>query len=301
MNKNNSKKIVSIVSTLIFFVLFIFYFLSDPTFFEIIKTTNLSFLIVVLFFCFLRMIILSYLNMFLYRFINIELEFKECFRIVFINRAGNQLLPLKFGSGYKLHYFVNKLKTPISTYMSINTGQVLISLFINTLILFFVVNILSNTYSQELLNLVNTFLILLILIFLSTSWISLKITNVNNKLLKQIQDGFKSLFVLNKNQIFFSTSLILLTLLNIFITFFIADLYVFDNSFSEAAKYYTVGQFSGIINLTPGNIRVSEVFLISLQSLFVYKTSEILVISIIGRVTDFLLLLVLNFFVKKTN
>ena len=89
--------------------------------------------------------------------------------------------------------------------------------------------------------------------------------------------------------------------MNIFITFYIADLYVLNNSFWEATKFYTVGQFTGIVTLTPGNIGVSEVILITLQSLFIYKTSEILVISLVGRIADFLLLLFLNFFIKKAD
>jgi len=41
--------------------------------------------------------------------------------------------------------------------------------------------------------------------------------------------------------------------------------------------------------------------LISLQKLYVYKTSEILAISLVGRVADYIVLVLLNFFVKKTD
>ena len=301
MNKYMTKKTLSIAITLVFFLLFIYYFLNEPSFINILKNTRLSFLLAIISFCFLRMIILSLLNIFLYRFINLELSFYESFRIVFINRAGNQLLPLKFGSGYKLHYFVNKLKTPISTYMSINTGHALINLVINSLILFFVVNIYSDIYSQEILNFINVFLISFVTFFLLIFFISLKVNNLKNNFLSKVQDGFKSLLIFNKNQLSFLITLICLAILNIFITFYIADLYVLNNSFWEATKFYTVGQFTGIVTLTPGNIGVSEVILITLQSLFIYKTSEILVISLVGRIADFLLLLFLNFFIKKAD
>ena len=92
-----------------------------------------------------------------------------------------------------------------------------------------------------------------------------------------------------------------LTLLNIYIAFYIANMYVENNSLSEAIKLYSVGQFTGVISITPGNIGITELILISLQKLYVYKTSEILAISLVGRVADYSLLVLLNFFVKKTD
>ena len=70
---------------------------------------------------------------------------------------------------------------------------------------------------------------------------------------------------------------------------------------AEAIKLYSVGQFTGVISITPGNIGITELILISLQKLYVYKTSEILAISLVGRVADYILLVLLNFFVKKTD
>ena len=74
-----------------------------------------------------------------------------------------------------------------------------------------------------------------------------------------------------------------------------------NNSITEAIKLYAVGQFSGLVSITPGNIGVSELILISLQDLYIYKTSEILAISLVGRITDYLLIIFLNFFIKKSD
>ena len=41
--------------------------------------------------------------------------------------------------------------------------------------------------------------------------------------------------------------------------------------------------------------------LIYLQDLYIFKTSEILAISLVGRTTELLLLIILNFFVKKDD
>ena len=53
----------------------------------------------------------------------------------------------------------------------------------------------------------------------------------------------------------------LLTLLNIYIAFYIANMYVDNNSLSEAIKLF-VGQFTGLISITPGNIGITELILI---------------------------------------
>lgn len=83
--------------------------------------------------------------------------------------------------------------------------------------------------------------------------------------------------------------------------FYIADMYVLNNSIYEAAKLYSVGVMSSLVQITPGNIGISEITLISLQDLYVFNTSEILAISIVGRATEYLLLLILNFFIKKDD
>ena len=304
MNKKNMKYL-SYLITFVFLVFFINYFINEPDFTNILKTTKTSSLLFIIFLCLLRMILISYINIYLYRLIDIKIKIKESFKIVFMNRAGNQLMPLKLGSGYKLHYFVNKLKTPLTTYMSINTGQSLINLFLNSIILLSVINIFSSFYTSQTLTLINLFLLTFIIAFLLLIYISFYL-HKNNKLkesgiLFRINYGIKSLFTINKNQISFLGFTLLLTLLNIYIAFYIANMYVDNNSLSEAMKLYSVGQFTGLISITPGNIGITELILISLQKLYIYKTSEILAISLVGRVTDYLLLVLLNFFVKKTE
>ena len=304
MNEKN-KKYSSYLITFTLLVFFINYFINEPDFTNILKTTKTSSLVFIIFLCLLRIFVISYLNIYLYRLIEIKIKFKESFKIVFMNRAGNQLMPFKLGSGYKLHYFVNKLKTPLSTYMSINTGQSLINLFLNSIILLSVVNIFSSFYTSQTLTLINLFLLTFIIAFLLLIYISFYL-HKNNKLkesgiLFRINYGIKSLFTINKNQISFLGFTLLLTLLNIYIAFYIANMYVDNNSLSEAMKLYSVGQFTGLISITPGNIGITELILISLQKLYIYKTSEILAISLVGRVTDYLLLVLLNFFVKKTE
>ena len=304
MNEKN-KRYSSYLITFTLLVFFINYFINEPDFTNILKTTKTSSLVFIIFLCLLRIFVISYLNIYLYRLIEIKIKFKESFKIVFMNRAGNQLMPFKLGSGYKLHYFVNKLKTPLSTYMSINTGQSLINLFLNSIILLSVVNIFSSFYTNNTLTLINLFLLTFIIAFLLLIYISFYL-HKNNKIkeggiLFRINYGIKSLFTINKNQISFLGLTFLLTLLNIYIAFYIANMYVENNSLSEAIKLYSVGQFTGVISITPGNIGITELILISLQKLYVYKTSEILAISLVGRVADYIVLVLLNFFVKKTD
>lgn len=304
MNKKNNTYLSYSITTVIF-LFFINYLRTEPNFLEILSSTKLTYLALIIFLSFIRMVILSYLNIYLYKLININMRFKESFKVVFFNRAGNQIMPLKLGSGYKLHYFVNKLKAPLSTYLSINTGQSLINLLFNSVILLIAVNAYSSFYEREVLKLINLFIGIFILMFVAVIIITFYIDRSRNisdqSILYRVNLGMKSLFVFNKNQILFLLSTLLLTVVNIIIAFVIADMYVLNNSISEAIKLYAVGQFSGLVSITPGNIGVSELILISLQDLYIYKTSEILAISLVGRITDYLLIIFLNFFIKKTD
>ena len=56
-----------------------------------LKTTKTSSLLFIIFSSFKNDVI-SYLNIYLYRLIDIKIQFKETFKIVFMNRAGNQLM-----------------------------------------------------------------------------------------------------------------------------------------------------------------------------------------------------------------
>ena len=83
--------------------------------------------------------------------------------------------------------------------------------------------------------------------------------------------------------------------------FYISDMYVLNSSIYEASKLYSAWVLSTLVQITPGNIGVSEAVLIYLQDLYIFKTSEILAISLVGRTTELLLLIILNFFVKKDD
>lgn len=302
------KKYSGITITVIFLCMFVYYLITEPKFLEILSTTDSSIIFTILSLSFFRISLVSIQNIYLFRILNINLKFKEAFKIVYINKAGNQLLPLKLGSGYKAHYFINKLDVPISKYLYLNAGQFAVSLIITFIIFLISINYSSNIYSEFLLSLINSslFFFLIFLIFLIFSFIIFIYYYKKNKFQKEsiffkIYSGLKILFIPNRNQFLFLITTILIILLNIYMLFYIADMYVLNNSIYEAAKLYSVGVMSSLVQITPGNIGISEITLISLQDLYVFNTSEILAISIVGRATEYLLLLILNFFIKKDD
>ena len=294
------KKYSGITITVFFLLLFAYYLITEPQFLEILSTTDTSILTTILLLSLFRICLVTIQNIYLFRIININLKFKETFRIVYINRAGNQLLPLKLGSGYKAHYFINKLNVPMFKYLYLTTGQQAVSLIITFIIFLISVNLSSNIYSEYLLGLINSSLFLFLIFSFFIFFYFYKKDRFNEKsIFNKIYSGLKILFTPNINQFLLLITTTLIILLNIYILFYIADMYVLNNSIYETAKFYSVGIMSSLVQVTPGNIGISEIALISLQDLYVFNTSEILAISIVGRGTEYLLLLILNFFVKK--
>jgi len=297
------KKYSGITITVFFLLLFAYYLITEPQFLEILSTTDPSIIITILLLSLFRICLVTIQNIYLFRIININLKFKETFKVVYINRAGNQLLPLKLGSGYKAHYFINKLNVPMFKYLYLTTGQHAVSLIITFIIFLISVNLSSNIYSEYLLGLINSslflFLIFLIFSFFIFYYFYKKDRFNEKSIFIKIYSGLKILFTPNINQFLLLITTTLIILLNIYILFYIADMYVLNNSIYETAKFYSVGIMSSLVQVTPGNIGISEIALISLQDLYVFNTSEILAISIVGRGTEYLLLLILNFFIKK--
>jgi uncharacterized membrane protein YbhN (UPF0104 family) len=299
------KKYFGIIVTTVFLFLFVYYLIEEPKFLEILSTTKPSIIFAILSLSFIRICLISVQNIFLFRILNINLTFKEAFKIVYINRAGNQLLPLKLGSGYKAHYFIKKLNVPTIQYLYLNAGQFAVSLIVTFIIFFISVNLSSNFYSENFLNLINILLSFLVFLGIFT-YVLIFYLNTKNKLDEKsiyykIYSGLKILITANRNQFLFLITTISIILLNIYMLFYISDMYVLNSSIYEASKLYSAGVLSTLVQITPGNIGVSEAVLIYLQDLYIFKTSEILAISLVGRTTELLLLIILNFFVKKDD
>lgn len=299
------KKYSGITITVFFLLMFLYYLISEPKFLEILYSTDSLIIFTILSLSFFRISLTSIQNIYLFRILNINLTFKKALKIVYINKAGNQLLPLKLGSGYKAHYFINKLNVPMTKYIYINAGVFVVGLIITFIIFLISINYSFNVYTELLLNLINPSLFFLIS-FIIFSFIIFIFNNKKNKFKKssilfKINSGLKIIFTPNRNQFLFLITTLLIILLNIYMVFYIADMYVLNNSIFEAAKFYSVGTISSLVQITPGNIGISEITLIYLKDLYVYNTSEILAISIVGRAVEYLLLLILNFFIKKVD
>ena len=75
------KKYFGIIVTTVFLFLFVYYLIEEPKFLEILSTTKPSIIFAILSLSFFRICLISVQNIFLFRILNINLTFKEAFKI----------------------------------------------------------------------------------------------------------------------------------------------------------------------------------------------------------------------------
>ncbi len=295
------KKIINI-AVLIAFLFFLFVFFNENrTYLDIFQKIKFSFILIFLLLNLLSYTIKSFINIYIFRSINITLSFIEAFNLSYKNTVGNLLGPLKAGSGYKLHYMYKNYDVSPTMFISTNTAYAAISILINLLILLLIIifKIDQNQFSsaQIILFLLITFGIFI----LSIKILIRNIDNLKINFLKNFAKGFVSLFT-NK-ALFLKIIIITLifTFLDISILFFIFSMYEFNIDFISAALYTTFGSFASLVKITPGNIGVYELIMISTSALHGIETGEILSSSIFSRAIGYLtiILIFLYNFVKS--
>ena len=268
------------IINLIIFLSFIFYYISsERQYFYLIRDISLflAFVILVLFLG--KYILNVYLNILLFKNININLNFNEAFKILYFNRVGNSFGFLKIGSGYKLNYLINVKKSNLKDYLGITTLYGLLEYIFNFFIFFLTYSIFGlEKYKIELF-LFSSFILLLILFY----------KRINNFLYNFINEKFE--IDLKFNFINFP-SLVLITFLNTLINIIIILLIVIsvgiDKPIVDVIFYQFSSLLSSIIQITPGNIGFSEVFIYLFNNIHSFTFSEILLISILFRIFNFI-------------
>tara|TARA_X000000368_G_C23039980_1_gene716429 strand:- start:1127 stop:1876 length:750 start_codon:yes stop_codon:yes gene_type:complete len=232
-----------------------------------------------------------YLNILLFKNININLNFNEAFKILYFNRVGNSFGFLKIGSGYKLNYLINVKKSNLKDYLGITTLYGLLEYIFNFFIFFLTYSIFGlEKYKIELF-LFSSFILLLILFY----------KRINNFLYNFINEKFE--IDLKFNFINFP-SLVLITFLNTLINIIIILLIVIsvgiDKPIVDVIFYQFSSLLSSIIQITPGNIGFSEVFIYLFNNIHSFTFSEILLISILFRIFNFIFLSFIGIIYKKS-
>ena len=186
---------------------------------------------------------------------------------------------------------INVKKSNLKDYLGITTLYGLLEYIFNFFIFFLTYSIFGlEKYKIELF-LFTSFILLLILFY----------KKINNFLYNFINEKFE--IDLKFNFINFP-SLVLITFLNTLINIIIILLIVIsvgiDKPIVDVIFYQFSSLLSSIIQITPGNIGFSEVFIYLFNNIHSFTFSEILLISILFRIFNFIFLSFIGIIYKKS-
>ena len=285
MNNKKLKNISSFLLLSVFLYYFYIYINENNEIFEIFYKIEIRFILALIFLNLMNYLFRSFLNIYIFRSLDIILNNKEAFQLAYRNTIGNLLGPLKAGSGYKMHYIYKNYNLEPSKYISLNTAYAFVSLFLNFLIFL----IYSNNQNIFNLNEIMSILSIFILVSYSIFYVSQRLeSKVQIKIIKNFVIGFNALFLNKKN--FFK--LIFLTIgyiyLNIFTIYFCFQMFEYDVNFINSTIYSTIGSLNSLAKVTPGNIGLFEILMISSSSVHGVKINEILTTSIVMRIISYL-------------
>ena len=298
------KKIINffVLSVFLFFLIDFFY--ENKIYIEIFKKIKFQYILAFILLNLRSYFLKSLINIYIFESINITLSFSEAFNLSFKNTVGNLLGPLKAGSGYKLHYMFKNYDVSPTMYISTNTAYAVISIFINFLILFLLIVFELNIINLSLLQIFLILISLFSIIVLTINFLTKNIDKIRFNFLKNFISGFISLFI-NKN-LFFKLILLSLifTTLNISILYFVFLMYEFEITFVNTVLYSTLGSFTSLVKITPGNIGFYELIMISTSSFHGIQTGQILNSSIFIRTISYftiILIFIYNFLKNLFN
>lgn len=298
------KKIINFLVLSVFLFFLIDFFNENKIYLEIFNKIKFQYILVFILLNLINYFLKTFINIYIFESINIKLSFSEAFNLSFKNTVGNLLGPLKAGSGYKLHYMFKNYDVSPTMFISTNTAYAAISIFINFLILFlltvFELNIIELSIFQIFLILIS----LSSIIVLTINFLTKNIEKIKLNFLKNFTIGFLSLFI---NKILFFKLILLsliFTILNISILYFVFSMYGFEITFVSTVLYSTLGSFTSLVKITPGNIGFYELIMISMSSFHGIQIGQILNSSIFTRTISYItiiLIFIYNFLKNLLN
>ena len=289
--------------SILFLVLYFFgnFINENRIILENFKSIYFSYFILFLLLNLLNMLVRSYINIYLFRSLDVFLQPQEAFKLVYKNTIGNLLGPFKAGSGYKLYYINKHYNVPASQYISLNTAYSLLSLVLNLLILFVSLTVVRdfNYLNKDYFLFIFIGMLISIYIFYKILIIVGRKTKI--KILNNFSSGFVSIFKYKWNLTFLASVTFLLILLNIFVLFIAFRIFDFNVTLLNSTIFSSIGSFASIAKITPGNIGVYEFLMISSNALHGVKVEEILVSSIFLRTINYMMLFLLYLLSKIRN
>ena len=298
------KKIINFLVLSVFLFFLIDFFNENKIYLEIFKKIKFQFILAFILLNLINYFLKSFINIYIFESINITLSFSEAFNLSFKNTVGNLLGPLKAGSGYKLHYMFKNYDVSPTMYISTNTAYAVIPIFINFLILFLLIVFELNTINLSILQIFVMLISLFSIIALTINFLTKNIDKIRFNFLKNFTSGFISLFINKK--LFFKLILLSLifTTLNVSILYFVFLMYDFEITFVNTVLYSTLGSFTSLVKITPGNVGFYELIMISTSSFHGIQTGQILNSSIFIRTISYLtiiLIFIYNFLKNLFN
>ena len=235
----------------------------------------------------------SFINIFIFKSLDINIQINEAFDLVIKNTIGNLLGPLKAGAGHNLHYMYKKYNLSPTLYISSNTAFAILLLFINFLLLLLVTLTIENLFN---LSSFQTVLIIFFSVLISIIFLKIffkKKEKINIKFLKNFVFVFLSLF---KNKVLFiqiTITAVLYSFFNVVVLYFTFIMFEFGIKFKNTLLYTTLGSFTSIVKLTPGNIGFYEFVMISSSGFHGIQTNEILTSSIFLRSANYVAIILI--------
>lgn len=286
--------------TIIFIGVFVIYFLQDPTRFNALREIPIYIVFIIAVFKLLIVVINGLFTKAILAAFGKNMDFKESSYLSLLSSIGNYFMPMQGGAGIRAIYLKTKYKLPYSYFISILSGNYIVTFLINSfigLVSLIIIHQLTGVYSPLLYI---TFSIVFIgMIFLSIIQVPKKLVEKNfdfrylNRIIKIIQEITKGWNIINGNKrLLFH--LILLTLTNFIVATIITviefQILNYDFTAWNILLYTSLASLSLLISLTPGSIGIKEAIFIFSSSVLGITNNQILQLAVIDRGTLFFVL-----------
>lgn len=300
MLKKYIKDYKSSVITILFYSFFIIYIQqTNEDFLQLLKLLPLSIVFLIVGLRIFKLFINSQINKKIFDNLNNKISYFDHFRINYFNTLLNSIGPVVVGGGYRLDWYVRKMKIKLLDYVSISLGFTFYSFISYIYILFSILFIknYSNNFGIIFLIVFLSFIFML-LVLLVRYFLNLQIL-IKNENLSKISFGFSKLFENKKNLLvifLLHSSTVFITSISIFL---ISYTFMEEATFVDSVSFTVLTAVGSFVGLTPGGIGISEM-LIHLSNLWItYPLETIFYISLLNRLTSLLALFTLYYPIEK--
>jgi len=228
----------------------------------------------------------------------INLSFKEWFGLSTINTLGNYISPFRGGSISNALYLKKKYSFSYNSFISMLSGIYIIVFWINSLIGIIAIiftNIFYDIFSLPILIIFSVSFIFLSIVILISPQIPLSKSKFINQFIKVINDWNiirKKLDIVIKLSIIALLNIILMTAMS----YFEFQLIGIEVKLLKLLVIALFSTFSIFLSITPASLGIREAFSIYSGQLLGIPVAQLLAISIIDRLINFILALFLGLY-----